>query len=300
MDIQKMYDDSRGSSDIKDKENLERELKFYVNGGFQGLRDIYYNYHQEQKIKFSEITTFETFINTNDLEKFYLDEVFFEVDNPYLTNIGCGIKSLCHYYSNSEKIIENKKVDLISVVTRLEQEINKSAISQYDDYPKLYNILKRIENYYRIAYSGIYEDFYPFLADRPINQSYSKESSYVFTAIKETIPLKLGVLFFTGKISMVESNRGLSFLYQEKLYTSGTSLAKVLAEVISEKQSSIKAYLNETKNNGETDKNIYFSDKLRGDIHKYCLTKGLEITDSQWIKMYVFKLKWTFPKRVFS
>lgn len=279
-----MYDDSRGSSDIKDKENLERELKFYVNGGFQGLRDIYYNYHQEQKIKFSEITTFETFINTNDLEKFYLDEVFFEVDNPYLTNIGCGIKSLCHYYSNSEKIIENKKVDLISVVTRLEQEINKSAISQYDDYPKLYNILKRIENYYRIAYSGIYEDFYPFLADRPINQSYSKESSYVFTAIKETIPLKLGVLFFTGKISMVESNRGLSFLYQEKLYTSGTSLAKVLAEVISEKQSSIKAYLNETKNNGETDKNIYFSDKLRGDIHKYCLTKGLEITDSQWIK----------------
>lgn len=284
MDIQKMYDDSRGSSDIKDKENLERELKFYVNGGFQGLRDIYYNYHQEQKIKFSEITTFETFINTNDLEKFYLDEVFFEVDNPYLTNIGCGIKSLCHYYSNSEKIIENKKVDLISVVTRLEQEINKSAISQYDDYPKLYNILKRIENYYRIAYSGIYEDFYPFLADRPINQSYSKESSYVFTAIKETIPLKLGVLFFTGKISMVESNRGLSFLYQEKLYTSGTSLAKVLAEVISEKQSSIKAYLNETKNNGETDKNIYFSDKLRGDIHKYCLTKGLEITDSQWIK----------------
>lgn len=284
MDIQKMYDDSRRSSDIKDKENLEKKLRLYVNGGFQGLRDIYFNYRQEQKIKFSEIIPFESFINTNDIERFYLDEVFFEVDNPYLTNIGYGIKNLCNYYTNSEKSKENKKVDLISVVTRLEQAINKSAISQYDEYPKLYNILKRIENYYRIAYSGIYEDFYPFLADRPINQSYSKESSYVFTAIKETIPLKLGVLFFTGKISMVESNRGIVFLYQEKLYKSGTGLANILAEVISEKQSSIKAYLNETKNNGETDKNIYFSDKLRGDIHKYCLMKGFEITDSQWIK----------------
>lgn len=284
MDIQKLYDDSRRSFDVKDMKSLEKKLRLYVNGGFQGLRDIYYNYHQEQKIKFSEIIPFETFINSFDLEKFYLDEVFFEVDNPYLTNIGYGINNLCHYYTNSEKSKENKKVDLISVVTRLEQAINKSAISQYDEYPKLYNILKRIDNYYRIAYSGIYEDFYSFLADRPINQSYSKESSYLLTTIKETIPLKLGVLFFTGKISMVESYGGIAFLYQEKLYTSGTSLAKVLAEVISEKQSSIKAYLNETKNNNETDKNLYYSDKLRDSICKHCTMKGLKVTDSQWIK----------------
>ena len=218
------------------------------------------------------------------IERFYLDEVFFEVDNPYLTNIGYGIKNLCHYYTNSEKSKENKKVDLISVVTRLEQAINKSAICQYDEYPKLYNVLKRIDNYYRIAYSGIYEDFYPFLADRPINQSYSKDSSYVFTAIKETIPLKLGVLFFTGKISLVDDDGGIAFSYQKKLYKSGTSLAKVLAEVIGEKWSSIKTYLNETKHNNKNDKNLYYSDKLRDSIYLHCTMEGLEITDSQWIK----------------
>ena len=167
MDIQKLYDDSRRSFDVKDMKSLEKKLRLYVNGGFQGLRDIYYNYRQEQKIKFSEIIPFETFINTNDIARFYLDEVFFEVDNPYLTNIGYGIKNLCHYYTNSEKSKENKKVDLISVVTRLQQAINKSAISQYDEYPKLYNILKRIENYYSVVYNNLYNDFSPFLIDRP-------------------------------------------------------------------------------------------------------------------------------------
>ena len=77
MDIQKLYDDSRRSFDVKDMKSLEKKLRLYVNGGFQGLRDIYYNYHQEQKIKFSEIIPFETFINSNDLEKFYLDEVLY-------------------------------------------------------------------------------------------------------------------------------------------------------------------------------------------------------------------------------
>ena len=103
MDIQKMYDDSRRSFDIKDMKSLEKKLRLYVNGGFQGLRDIYYNYRQEQKIKFSEIIPFETFINTSDIERFYLDEVFFETDNPYLTNIGYGIKNLCYYYTNVRK-----------------------------------------------------------------------------------------------------------------------------------------------------------------------------------------------------
>lgn len=162
-----MYDDSKTSFDVKDMKSLEKKLRLYVNGGFQGLRDIYYNYHQEQKIKFSEITPFETFINTDDVERFYLDEVFFEVDNPYLTNIGYGIKNLCHYYTNSEKDIENKKVDLICVVTRLEEVISKSATSKSSDYPKLFDVLKRIETYYRITYSGIYNDFSTFLMDRP-------------------------------------------------------------------------------------------------------------------------------------
>lgn len=166
MDIKKMYDDSRRSFDVKDMESLEKKLRLYVNGGFQGLRDIYYNYHQEQKIKFSEITPFETFINTNDIERFYLDEVFFEVDNPYITNIGYGIKNLCHYYTNSEKSKENKKIDLISVVTRLEEAINKSSISQSFENTKLYDILKRIENYYSIIYTNLYNDFSPLLKDR--------------------------------------------------------------------------------------------------------------------------------------
>jgi hypothetical protein len=166
MDIQKLYDDSRRSFDVKDIESLEKKLRLYVNGGFQGLRDIYYNYYQEQKIKFSEITPFETFINTDDVEKFYLDEVFFEVDNKYATNFGCFVYSLCHYYTNSEKSTENKKIDLISVVTRLEEAINKSSISQSFENTKLYDILKRIENYYSIIYTNLYNDFSPLLKDR--------------------------------------------------------------------------------------------------------------------------------------
>ena len=87
-----MYDEERKSFEKKDKEDLEQKLRLYVNGGFQGLIDIYYNYHQEQKIKFSVITPFENFIDSDDVEKFYLDTVFFEVDNnQYLTNIGCFI-----------------------------------------------------------------------------------------------------------------------------------------------------------------------------------------------------------------
>lgn len=173
MDIEKMYDEERKSFEKKDKEDLEQKLRLYINGGFQGLIDIYYNYHQEQKIKFSVITPFENFIDSDDVEKFYLDTVFFEVDNnQYLTNIGCFIYSLCRYYVNSDKSIENKKFDLISVVTRLEQAINKSATSQYSDNPKLYDILKRIENYYSITYNNLYNDFKPFLIDKPqINEN---------------------------------------------------------------------------------------------------------------------------------
>lgn len=85
--------------------------------------------------------------------------------------------SLCRYYVNSDKSIENKKVDLISVVTRLEQAINKSATSQYSDNPKLYDILKRIENYYSITYNNLYNDFKPFL----INKAQINENTGVTT-----------------------------------------------------------------------------------------------------------------------
>jgi hypothetical protein len=219
MDIQKMYDDSRRSFDVKDMESLEKKLRLYVNGGFQGLRDIYYNYRQEQKIKFSEIIPFETFINTSDIERFYLDEVFFEVDNPYLTNIGCGIKSLCHYYSNSEKSTENKKIDLISVVARLEEAINKSSISQSSENTKLYDILKRIENYYSIIYNNLYNDFSPLLIDRPqLNKNLESTTNILGQETKTPIIKKttLDRSEITDKLIGLNTKKYDKFLEYEK------------------------------------------------------------------------------------
>lgn len=167
MDIQEMYNEEKKSFEKKDKENLERKLRLYVNGGFQGLIDIYYNFHQEQNIKFSEIIPFEVFVNTNKLEEFYLDTVFFEIQNKYITNIGHDIKSLCNYYINSDEIIESKITSLISVINRLEEEIYKSSISNEDSYPRLFNVLKKIQTFYSIAYENLYDDFNPFLSNRP-------------------------------------------------------------------------------------------------------------------------------------
>ena len=90
-----MYEDQKHSAE-KEIKDLEKNLRLYVNGGFDGLRVIYYNYFQAQKIKFSDITPFDDFINTNDIERFYLDEVFFEVDNKYTTNVGFFIWQLCN------------------------------------------------------------------------------------------------------------------------------------------------------------------------------------------------------------
>lgn len=167
MDIQKMYEDSQKTDDLKIVESLEKKLRFYINGGIDGLRYIYYNFQEEQNIKFSEITPFEEFIDENSIEKFFLNEVFFEVDNKYFTNIGAYIYTLCSYYINSEKPTENKKSDLISIVNRLDEEINKSSIYMYNDCPKLYGVLKKIENFYVITYDNLYDDFAPFLIDRP-------------------------------------------------------------------------------------------------------------------------------------
>lgn len=184
MDIQKMYDDSRRSSYIKDRESLEKKLRLYVNGGYQGLKDIYYNYYTtEKKIKFKNITPFEDFINTNDVENFYFNEVFFEVDNKYITNIGCFIYVLCNHYINSDKSNKNKQVDLISVVNRLEHAISNSAVSLYSNSPNLYNVLKKIENYYLIVYNNLYDDFAPFLKDRP----HKRDSNDMITATTQSV-----------------------------------------------------------------------------------------------------------------
>lgn len=279
MDIQKMYEEQKQSFQLKNKENLERNLRLFVNGGFQGLREIYYNYHSRQKIKHSDIIPFEEFINTNDVETFYLNEVFFEVDNKYSTNIGCEIKSLSDYYRNSERDIENKKVELISVITKLEEAIHKSATTQYNENPKLYDILKRIENYYRVAYSSLHEDFYPFFNDRPINQNYGKNFLHVFDKIKETIPLKIALLFFTGELKILRSGNVNKFSYKNQLYKSGNSLAKILSVEMNEKVESIKSYLNETYNQNSNDKNIFNSEKIINDINKYALLNGLTLID---------------------
>lgn len=284
IDIQKRYSEMLDSQNSKNIDSWKVSLRMYVNGGYEGLNHIYYNYYNNQGVKFKDIYPFEQFVENGDINEFYLDGIFIEVDNKYLTNVGCNIKSLCDYYSNSEKSIENKKVDIISIVNRLEEEIYKSATSQYNDNPKLYDVLKRIENYYRIAYSEIYNDFYSFLTDRPVNQTYSKNFLHVFTPIKENIPLKIAVLFFTGQILIVDNNHSLMFLYEDKLYKSVSGLAKVLEIKISEKWTTIKTYLNETLKNKEYDKNIYYSDKVQDNIHKYCTMNGLKITHPQWIK----------------
>lgn len=277
MDIQKMYEDQKQSFELKNKENLERDLRLFVNGGFQGLIEIYHNYHSKQKIKYSDVVPFEHFINTNDVETFYLNEVFYEVDNKYSTNIGCQLKSLSDYYCNSEKNIENKKVELISIITKLEEAIHKSATSKYNENPKLYDILKRIENYYRIAYSSLHEDFYPFFNDRPLNKSYGKDFLYVFDKIRETIPLKIALRFFTGELKILRKGNINKFSYKDKLYKSGNSLAKILSVEMNEKVESIKSYLNETYNQNSNDKNIFYSERTMNDVNKYALLNGLTL-----------------------
>jgi hypothetical protein len=48
-------------------------LRLFVDGGYDGLRNIYYNYFNKQGVKYIDINPFENFIKTNEIEQFYFD-----------------------------------------------------------------------------------------------------------------------------------------------------------------------------------------------------------------------------------
>ena len=84
--IIELYNKSLDSEKLKDIAHSEKISRIYIIGGYQGLKDIYYNYYREQKIKYSEIPPFEDFINTSNIENFFLNEVFphkKQVNYPY-------------------------------------------------------------------------------------------------------------------------------------------------------------------------------------------------------------------------
>lgn len=278
-----MHDEQRQSFEVKDRENLEKNLRLFVNGGFQGLIDIYYNYHTKQKIKYSNIIPFEDFINTNNLEEFYLNEVFFEVDNKYISNIGNDAKSLCNYYYNSNRNIENKKIDVLAVVDQLTQAINKSAFCNQADNPRLYSILKIIENFYSITYNNLYEDFAPLLIDRPQQQ---KSQSKTITTLDVLQPfskaelkkiLMLGYVndFFNSETTLQEEGQ---YLKNNKWIKEKKELI-IFCKVIMER-GYIKPIISLKKvfNFFENRYNIKLGDQTKPSKHKDFITNEYDFT----------------------
>lgn len=269
-EIEKMVTKMDEKTRLISYEASRRKFNLYVNGGYEGLEIMYYNYMREQKLSFKETQPFEDYIFENDPKELFLDEIFFEVDNPYTTNIGVSVYSLCSLVNeDAVKSLESKKVEIFAVIKRLQQEIVKSTKCTIEENPQLYIVLKNIESYYRTIYSHIIEDFSPYINERVQTTTIPEKTGYIIP--KETVAFKIGILFYTAEIIMIKGSPDEKFEYKGIRYSSGNSLAKILAPIINEKVNSIRPYINQTYNGGSDDKNVFFSTKLRKEIVEYCL-----------------------------